>query len=290
MLNLLLSLLLWIVIILQGIAFLTLIERHFLGLTQNRLAPNKVILWGLIQPLLDGVKLLKKELLIISHSNWLLFLFIPSIRFRLLIYEWVVLPYVFQIISFSYRLLFFLVVIGCSVYPFVLAGIVSKSKYGIIGSLRARRQTISFEVLFSLLIISLIFLLSSLKFTPVFNLLLLHLVILMLISVLVELNRAPFDFSEGESELVRGYNVEFRRVGFVLFFLKEYGRILFFSCFTSIIFFDFSLFIVLILISLILLIRRSYPRFRYDLIIKLFWFILLPAVINLLMVLVIIFC
>jgi NADH:ubiquinone oxidoreductase subunit H len=162
------------------------------------------------------------------------------------------------------------VVLGCKIYPFILAGITKKRKFGMLGSLRARRQTISFEILFSLLLIIFMLFNNGITITYIRNLALLVIFFVFFISVLVELNRAPFDFSEGEKELVKGYNVEFRRVGFVIFFLKEYGKLIFFSVLLSVFFVEFSFFFILIFIALILYVRKSFPRLRYDLLIKLF--------------------
>jgi NADH-ubiquinone oxidoreductase chain 1 len=271
-----------IVMILQSVAFLTLWERHVFGLTQNRLGPNKIVFSGVVQPLLDGVKLLKKEQIMIFNSNWFLLVLVPSLKFFLLLMEWIIVPYLFNFFTLSISLLFFLVVLGCSIYPFILAGITKKRKFGILGSLRARKQTISFEILFSLLLI--IFMLFGNKITIISlkNLALFVFFFIFFISVLVELNRAPFDFSEGERELVSGYNVEFRKVGFVIFFLKEYGKLIFFSVLLSVFFVESSFLFILIFIASILYVRKSFPRLRYDLLIKLFWFFLLPLVINLL--------
>jgi len=111
---------------------------------------------------------------------------------------------------------------------------------------------------------------NGMTIIPIRNFALLVIFFVFFISVLVELNRAPFDFSEGEKELVRGYNVEFRKVGFVIFFLKEYGKLIFFSVLLSVFFVEFSFFFILIFMALILYVRKSFPRLRYDLLIKLF--------------------
>jgi len=147
---------------------------------------------------------------------------------------------------------------------------VRKSKYGIIGAIRARRQSISYEIAFSLYVLAIIIHNNVFNFVYKFNLSLLVVYIPFLIIVIAELNRAPFDFSEGESELVRGFNTEFASVAFVLLFLREYGRLIFFSVLTSVIFFNFSILIAFIIFSILIFIRSSYPRYRYDLIIRLF--------------------
>lgn len=173
-------------------------------------------------------------------------------------------------------MLFFLCLIGFSVYTTLIRGIVRKSKYGMVGAIRASRQRISYEIAFSLYVLCVIIHNRVFCFLPKFRISLLVIYLPFLIIIIAELNRAPFDFSEGERELVRGYNVEFARVAFVLLFLREYGSLIFFSVLSSVLFFNFSLTIRFIVFSIIIFIRSSYPRYRYDLIMSLFWFKLLP--------------
>ncbi|VDM59154.1 unnamed protein product [Angiostrongylus costaricensis] len=201
------------VFILQSIAFITLYERHLLGRRQVRLGPTKVSFMGILQALLDGVKLLKKEQVLPLYTSDLVFVLVPGVSF------------VLMYLRMEYSLLFFLCLLGFGVYSVMLSGYIRKSKYGIVGALRARRQRVSYEIAFSIYLLAV---------------------------MLIVVNRAPFDFAEGERELVSGYNVEFGRVAFVLLFLREYGRLIFFF------------------FSLIIFIRSSYPRYRYDLIIGIF--------------------
>lgn len=267
---------LMIIFIVQRIAFITLYERHLLGRRQNRLGPTKVTFMGLAQALLDGVKLLKKEQLTPINSSEVSFLLVPGISFIVIYLEWFTIPYFFDFLRFEFAVLFFLCLIGFSVYTTLISGVVRKSKYGIIGAIRARRQSISYEIAFSLYVLCIIIHNNVFNFVFKFNLSLLIIYLPFLIIIIAELNRAPFDFSEGESELVRGYNVEFASVAFVLLFLREYGSLIFFRVLSSVIFFNFSIFIRFIIFSLLIFIRSSYPRYRYDLIIRLFWFKLLP--------------
>ena len=174
-------------------------------------------------------------------------------------------------------MLFFLCLIGFSVYATLISGIVSKSKYGIVGALRASSQRISYEIAFSLYLLAIILHYSVFFFVKGFNVSLLIIYIPFLIMIIAELNRAPFDFAEGESELVSGYNVEYASVAFVLLFLREYGRLIFFRIISSMLFFRFSILAGFLVFSLIIFIRRSYPRYRYDIIIIMFWFKFLPV-------------
>nr|YP_011034492.1 NADH dehydrogenase subunit 4L [Petrovinema skrjabini]WRI58000.1 NADH dehydrogenase subunit 4L [Petrovinema skrjabini] len=271
-----LMIILMMVFILQAIAFITLYERHLLGSSQNRLGPTKVSFMGVLQALLDGVKLLKKEQMTPLNSSDLSFLLVPGISFVVMYLEWYVLPYFFDFLSFEYSLLFFLCLIGFSVYTTLISGIVSKSKYGIVGALRASSQSVSYEIAFSLYLLAVMIHYSMFSFVSDFTLSLLIIYLPFLVMIIAELNRAPFDFAEGESELVSGYNVEYASVAFVLLFLSEYGSLIFFSVMTSMLFFKFSMVVSFMMFSIIVFIRSSYPRFRYDKMMTMFWFKFLP--------------
>nr|UHB41146.1 NADH dehydrogenase subunit 1 [Cylicocyclus auriculatus] len=271
-----LMIILMMVFILQAIAFITLYERHLLGSSQNRLGPTKVSFMGVLQALLDGVKLLKKEQMTPLNSSDLSFLLVPGIAFVVMYLEWYVLPYFFDFLSFEYSMLFFLCLIGFSVYTTLISGIVSKSKYGIVGALRASSQSVSYEIAFSLYLLAIMIHYSMFSFVSEFNLSLLIIYLPFLVMIIAELNRAPFDFAEGESELVSGYNVEYASVAFVLLFLSEYGSLIFFSVMSSMLFFNFSMIVSFVVFSIIVFIRSSYPRFRYDKMMTMFWFKFLP--------------
>uniref|UniRef100_UPI0030E585C8 NADH dehydrogenase subunit 1 n=1 Tax=Porrocaecum reticulatum TaxID=2161849 RepID=UPI0030E585C8 len=277
MVVLLLQVVLVMLFIVQAIAFVTLYERHLLGGSQQRIGPNKVSFMGLVQAIFDGVKLLKKEQMTPLNSAETSFILVPGVFFIVMYLEWFVLPYFYDFMTFEYSLLFFLCLIGFSVYTTLISGAVSKSKYGMVGAIRASSQSISYEIAFSLYLLVIIVHYSMFCFCEFFNLGLLVVYLPFLFMVLAELNRAPFDFAEGESELVSGYNVEYSSVAFVLLFLGEYGALLFFSTLTSVLFFDFSFLFIYVMFSGLVFIRSAYPRFRYDLMMSFFWFKLLPV-------------
>ena len=272
----LLGVLIMLLLILQAIAFLTLLERHLLGGSQCRVGPNKVGLRGILQAIFDGLKLVKKEQIVLRGVSFFVFLLIPIIGFSAMVSVWFVLNYYYDFLSFKFSGVFLLCVISFFVFPVMLSGVFSNSKYRFLGGLRSTVQRFSYEIAFSLYFLCLLLCWGDLLIFKGFFLLGLVIFFCILFFILVDLHRAPFDFSECESELVRGYNVEYSSVGFAILFLGEYGNIIFFSCLLSCLFFDFSFLVVYVLLFFIVFSRRAYPRFRFDKLMNICWLIFLP--------------
>nr|ANE14706.1 NADH dehydrogenase subunit 1 [Canis lupus familiaris] len=293
-----------IIPILLAVAFLTLVERKILGYMQLRKGPNIVGPYGLLQPIADAVKLFTKEPLRPLTSSMSMFILAPILALSLALTMWIPLPMPYPLINMNLGVLFMLAMSSLAVYSILWSGWASNSKYALIGALRAVAQTISYEVSLAIILLSVLlmngsFTLSTLIITQEHMWLIFPawpLAMMWFISTLAETNRAPFDLTEGESELVSGFNVEYAAGPFALFFLAEYANIIMMNILTTILFFgafhnpfmpelysiNFTMKTLLLTICF-LWIRTSYPRFRYDQLMHLLWKNFLPLTLALCM-------
>lgn len=282
-----------LVCVLISVAFLTLLERKVLGYIQIRKGPNKVGFFGILQPFSDAIKLFTKEQTWSSVSNYALYFFSPVFIFFISLFLWVLMPYRTGFYDFEFGFFFFLCVISLGVYPLIVAGWSSNSKYALLGGLRAVAQTISYEVSLALVLLSFIILVGEYslddfsEFQSGFYLIFLFylLSLVWVVSCLAEINRTPFDFAEGESELVSGFNVEYRAGGFALLFLGEYRIIILIRTIIVVLFLGGPIGLTFFLkvgvfISLVLWLRGTFPRYRYDKLINLAWKRILPFTLH----------
>nr|YP_010987688.1 NADH dehydrogenase subunit 1 [Platystethus arenarius]WON66120.1 NADH dehydrogenase subunit 1 [Platystethus arenarius] len=296
MILLFISLLIMIIMILVGVAFLTLLERKVLGYIQIRKGPNKVGFMGIIQPFSDAIKLFSKENIYPLMSNINLYYFSPILNLFLALSLWLCMPMFTLLFNFNMSILFFLCCSSLSVYTIMIAGWASNSNYSLLGSLRSVAQTISYEVSLFLILISFLLLIWSLKIIDFYKIqqylwlvyFTFPLCLMWVISSLAETNRTPFDFAEGESELVSGFNIEFSGGGFALIFLAEYASILFMSMMCVMLFMGGNLWSLMFFIKLVFIsffwiwVRGTLPRYRYDKLMYLAWKSFLPISLNLL--------
>nr|WKK50056.1 NADH dehydrogenase subunit 1 [Eirene ceylonensis] len=290
--------------VLISVAYLTLAERKIIGYSQTRRGPNVVGIYGLLQPLADGVKLFSKEMLIPNHVSIFLYFFSPILALTLGLIVWALMPLnyysIMSDINLGILIIFALSSVG--VYAILMSGWSSNSKYAFMGSLRAAAQMISYEVSIGLILISVILCGGTMNLLNIiqvqeqltwFVFPLLPAAFMFFISCLAETNRAPFDLTEGESELVSGYNVEYSSMTFALFFLAEYSHIIFMSFLFAVIFLGGWSFIIsspillfikgTFIVFLFVWVRTSFPRLRYDQLMSLLWKTYLPLSLSLIL-------
>nr|WGT89782.1 NADH dehydrogenase subunit 1 [Sclomina parva] len=286
----LVSYFLTIILILVGVAFTTLLERKVLGYIQLRKGPNKVGFMGLLQPFSDGLKLFFKEQTFPSLSNFIVYYISPVFLLTLSFTLWVLFPYFINVYNFNFGALFFLCCTGMGVYGILLSGWSSNSNYALLGGLRSVAQTISYEVSMALILVCMLIFIFGFNLVDFmfyqsyiwFIFFSFPLFFCWISSCLAETNRSPFDFAEGESELVSGFNVEYSSGGFAFIFLAEYMNIIFMSLLSCIIFLGCDLYSIkffikwTFLIFLFVWVRGTFPRYRYDKLMYLTWSVFLP--------------
>nr|YP_003540689.1 NADH dehydrogenase subunit 1 [Eophreatoicus sp. 14 FK-2009]ACN72767.1 NADH dehydrogenase subunit 1 [Eophreatoicus karrkkanj] len=278
--------------VLVSVAFITLLEHKILAYTQKRKGPNKVGYKGLLQPFSDAIKLFIKEPIYPAKSNLYIFILSPLLMFSIMLIMWFCYPSSFSMSEIYLSIILFLSCLSISVYSSLMAGWASNSKYALLGSLRALAQTISYEVSLALILLSFIVITSSYSMetfskTPSqwFMFMSIPLSLIWLITCLAETSRTPFDFSEGESELVSGFNTEYSSGTFALFIMAEYGNVMFMSFLFALMFMGgsesplFSIKLTTIAFTFIW-VRGTLPRMRYDKLMYLAWKVFLPVSLN----------
>ena len=290
--------------VIVSVAYLTLAERKVIGWIQLRRGPNVVGPFGLLQPLADGLKLFLKETIIPSGANPVLFVIAPMITFTLALIAWAVIPFDegWVLSDINVGILYLFAVSSLGVYGIIIAGWASNSKYPFLGALRSAAQMVSYEVSIGFVLVSVLLLSGSLNLSRVveaqsglWNVVpMFPMFVVFLISALAETNRAPFDLPEAEAELVAGYFSEYSSMTFALFYLGEYANMILMSGMTVVLFLGgwlppldmlpftllpgpiwFALKIALVLF-IFLWVRATFPRYRYDQLMRLGWKVFLP--------------
>ncbi|MEE8202809.1 MAG: NADH-quinone oxidoreductase subunit NuoH [Alphaproteobacteria bacterium] len=290
--------------LLLSVAYLTYAERKVLGAMQLRKGPNVVGPFGLLQPIADALKLLTKETIIPSGANTVVFLLAPILTFMLSLVAWAVIPFGDGLVlaDINVGILYLFAISSLGVYGIIMAGWASNSRYAFLGALRSAAQMVSYEVSMGFVIITVLVCVGSLRLTDIvlaqknlwFCIPLFPMFIIFFISTLAETNRAPFDMPEAEAELVAGYNVEYSSMTFALFFLGEYANMILMAGITTVLFlggwlppFDVAPFNwipgpiwfagkVAFVLFFFLWVRATFPRYRYDQLMRLGWKVFLP--------------
>ena len=295
--------------LLLSVAYLTYAERKVIAAMQLRKGPNVVGPFGLLQPIADAVKLLFKETILPSGANRIVFLMAPMLTFVLAMVGWAVIPFDAGMVlaDINVGILYLFAISSLGVYGVIMAGWASNSKYPFLGALRSAAQMVSYEVSMGFVIITILLLVGSLNLSDIvlaqqgsyglfswFWLPMLPMFVIFFVSTLAETNRSPFDLPEGESELVAGFFVEYSAMTFALFFLGEYANMILMSAMTSILFlggwlppFDFAPFTwipgpiwlfakIALVLFFFLWVRATFPRYRYDQLMRLGWKVFLP--------------
>ncbi len=302
----------WIVIkivaivvpLLIGVAYLTYVERKVIGAMQLRRGPNVVGPFGLLQPFADGLKLFLKETIVPSGASPVVFFLAPMITFILALFAWAVIPFDQGMVlaDINVGILFLFAVSSLGVYGIVMAGWASNSKYAFLGALRSAAQMVSYEISMGFVIVTVLMCVGSLNLSDIvmaqknvwFVIPLFPMAVIFFVSTLAETNRHPFDMPEAEAELVTGYNVEYSAMTFALFFLGEYANMILMASMTAILFlggwlppFDIAPFNLIpgplwlaakiaFVLFFFLWVRASFPRYRYDQLMRLGWKVFLP--------------
>ena len=291
-------------VLLGAVAYYTYFERKVMGAMQRRQGPMVVGPFGLLQPIADGIKLLSKETIIPAQANGPVFLIAPMITFTLAIVAWAVIPVNAKLVlaDINVGILYLFAISSMGVYGVIMAGWASNSKYAFLGGLRSASQMVSYEVSMGLVIVCVLLCVGSLNLTDIVTverpfwvtMMLFPMFIVFLVSILAETNRAPFDLPEGESEITGGFMVEYSAMTFALFFLGEYANMILMSAMTVILFMGGWLppfgiealaivpgviwFILKTLLIMFFFVwtRATFPRYRYDQLMRLGWKVFLP--------------
>lgn len=290
--------------LLIAVAYLTLMERKVMAAMQRRRGPNVNGPFGLLQAFADAIKMIVKETIIPAGANRALFLFAPFLTFSLAMVAWAVIPTGngLAVANINVGILYLLAISSLGVYGILIAGWASNSKYAFLGGLRSAAQMVSYEVSIGLVIVSVLLAVGSLNLNDIvlaqrhvwFCLPMFPMFIVFFISALAETNRAPFDLPEGESELVAGFFVEYSSLAFGLFFLGEYANMILMSSMVSILFLGgwlpplgiapltwvpgplWLIFKILFCLFVFIWVRATFPRYRYDQLMRLGWKVFLP--------------